>query len=99
MSDDREREDLEALLKAPGWLRFVNAQRKTWEEEFSKFVRQATNDTNDAAALTKLRQVIVARDAVLAALTYPDERLRGLTDMEHARVLSTNVPLSRRGSL
>lgn len=99
MSDDREYEDLEALTKAPGWLRFKLAQEKHWEAEFGNFVRIAVGDSNDAAALLKLRQVIVAKDAVLKALTYPDERMRQLQGAADNRTLEQFGSLSRRGTL
>lgn len=99
MSDDREREDLEALTKAPGWLRFKLAQEKHWEAEFANFVRIAVGDSSDAVALMKLRQVIVAKDAVLKALTYPEERLRQLQDAAVTYALQQHGSLSRRGTL
>lgn len=99
MSDDREYEDLEALTKAPGWLRFKLAQEKHWEAEFGNFVRIAVNDPNDAGALMKLRQIVTAKDAVLGALKYPDERMRQLKEAADHRTLEQFGSLSRRGTL
>lgn len=99
MSDDREYEDLEALLKAPGWLRYKHALEKQWRDEYDAYVNKAAADADDAMAMSKLRQIIAARKAILAALEYPAERLRSIEAAAKTRALDTTIPLSRRGSL
>lgn len=99
MSDDKEYEDLEALLKAPGWLRFYNAMTKQWREEYDMHVNKAANVTDDALALSQLRQVVAAKKAVLAAIEYPKERLRQIDQAAASRVKDVAVPWGRRGAL
>lgn len=97
MSDDKEYEDLEALLKAPGWLRYVNAIQKEWTGRYDDYVGAAVSGEKDA--LTELLKLSAARKAVLAAIRYPDERLRQLSEAARARTLDALPPLSRRGTL
>ena len=78
----REQDDLENLVKSPGWLRFCEAQGEEWSHQIDRYIAAAANDNNDVAALNKLRQVIAAKQAVLRALTWPTERLRQLTRPE-----------------
>lgn len=97
MSDDREKEDLDALTKAPGWLRFVNEMRSQWVGRYDDYVTAAVNGNKDA--VTELLKLTAARTAVMAALRYPEERLRQLEDAAKSRTLDLQPPLSRRGTL
>jgi hypothetical protein len=98
MSDEREYEDLESLLKAPGWLRFANAVKKEWEGgKFDNFIGAAVLGQKDA--MTELVKLAAGREAVLAVLQYPEQRLRQLDAAARHRELETQVPLSRRGVL
>lgn len=97
MAEDKEREDLDALLKAPGWLRFVNEMQKQWTGRYDDYVAKAINGERDA--LQELLKLTAARTAVLAAIKYPQERLRQIDDAASARTLEMAIPLSRRGGL
>jgi hypothetical protein len=70
-----EKEELEAFLTNPVWLRMKQYAEKTWRGELDNHVRAAANDTNDQAALQKIRQIIVAKDAVERLIQWPEERL------------------------
>lgn len=98
MSDDKEREDLDALTKAPGWLRYQNEMRRQWEGRFDEYVSAAVLNRN-ADALTELLKLSAARTAVMAAIRYPEERIRQLDEMARQRTLDMHQPLSRRGTL
>ena len=73
-----EKEDLENLLKHPGWLRLKAYATKHWQDEITSHLRAAVNDNNDLAALAKMRQIIVAKDAVERLMAWPDERLANM---------------------
>lgn len=70
-----EQEDLENLLRHPGWLYFKQHAEKQIGDELASHMRVAVNDTNDVAALQKMRQLIVAKDAVERLMKWPDERI------------------------
>ena len=92
-----EHDDLENLLKSPGWLRLGEQARTTWTEQMAHYVTQATGDADDTMALNKLRQVVAAKTAVERLLAWPAERLRHLADITaQERAAPT---LSRRGGL
>jgi len=76
MSD--EKEDLENLVKSPGWLRFEAAQRDYWQKALSTEIGAVAADRDDTLALQKIRQIIAAQRAVEAALAYPKERINRL---------------------
>jgi len=92
-----EHEDLENLLKSPGWLRLGEYVRQTWGDQLSQYVTQATGDADDTMALNKLRQVVAAKNAVERLLAWPAERLRHLGDTV-ARERQPET-FSRRGGL
>lgn len=90
MSD--EKDDLESLLKSPGWLRFRDAQVSQWQDQITDAMASAANDRDDLMALHKIRQVLAAQRAILTALSWPSERLQRLKASE-----SQPVSLSRGG--
>ena len=92
-----EYDDLEDLLRHPGWLRLKARMETYWEKDFADRVREAVGLTEDTRALDKLRQVVVAQDAVRTALKWPEERLRQLRDQKAAN--DPRLNLSRRGTL
>lgn len=89
-----EPEDLDALLGHPGWLRLTAYAKKRWSDEVTTLLRGAVNDTNDAAALQKMRQIIVAKDAVEALLKWPEERL---AELARKRETERTTTMSRGG--
>jgi len=95
VSDDKEREDLEALLQSPGWLRYRNAMQKEYVGRFEDYVTAAI--TGKGEALTELLKLSAARTAVLSALRYPDERIRQLLDAEKSRVMEQARTFARGG--
>ena len=90
-----EHEDLDQFVHTQGWLRFCQFAEKEWNDRFGEHVRQAINDPDDIAALRKLQQVQVAKDAVHRLLKWPFERIAELERAEKGRTVSP----SRRGSL
>jgi hypothetical protein len=97
MSDRNEAEDLDDLLRHPGWHRLRDHFRGYWTEQIEQQLAQAVNDTDDALAAGKMRQVIAAKRAVAALLEWPDDRLRQLATAAKAR--EPLVTDSRRGRL
>lgn len=92
-----EQDDLENLLKSPGWLRLKENVTQTWGEQLAQYVTQATTEADDVMALNKLRQVVAAKTAVERLLAWPAERLRHLADGVERIV--DRPGLSRRGGL
>lgn len=97
MSDDKEREDLDALTRAPGWLRFRNALLKEWESgRFDDYVQAAVLGSRDVTQ--EMVKLASARAAILAALKYPEERIRQLDTAAKERTLeSAGGSLARGG--
>ncbi len=97
MSDRNEAEDLDDLLRHPGWQRLCGHFRGFWSDQIEQQIANAVNDVNDTLAAGKMRQVIAAKRAVSALLEWPDERLRQLQTAAKAR--EPLVTESRRGTL
>ena len=89
MSDDKELEDLDALTKAPGWLRFKNAVTQEWTGKYDDYVTMALTGRGDA--LNELIRLASGRKAVLAALSYPETRIRQLQEAGRQRTLETTL--------
>jgi len=75
---DQEREDLKDLLKHPGWLRLVTAEKAWWDENLGAQLAVCANDANDVAALNKMRQLVAAKQAVDRFIARPSEMLKRL---------------------
>lgn len=88
-----EKEDLENLLKHPGWLRLKAYATKHWQDEIATHLRAAVNDNNDLSALAKMRQIIVAKDAVERLMQWPEERLTHINNPQTIPL----VPVGRGG--
>ena len=97
MTDPRESEDLDALLRSAGWLRFAEHARIEWGEKIQSLLKRAASDTDDVQALHKLRQVMVAKDAIDTLIAWPKDRLNTLKAKAQNAELASSVPLSRRG--
>jgi hypothetical protein len=80
MSD--EKDDLENLVKSPGWLRFKDQQETYWRDTLLGAIASAANDSNDAVSIGKIRQIVAAQQAVQRCLASPQERLRHLTEQD-----------------
>jgi ABC-type Fe2+-enterobactin transport system substrate-binding protein len=101
MSEPNEREDLESLLKAPGWLRLINHSRKEWAGDgyaakIKLAIRHATEKNENVAEA--VQRVDAANDEVNAVLSWPKDRVQTLLTQEAQRQ-SSLVTLSRRGGL
>lgn len=94
-----QREDLDNLLKSPGWHLFVEHATQEWTGNINRQLEVAVNDTNDAMAANKMRQVIAAKKAVDVLLQWPKERLARLQqkELDTAFAASGAVDPSRRG--
>ena len=95
---DNEIEDLDNLLKSPGWLRFTAHVREEWSVGFSRKVkgaiqkaREERRDLGEAVAA-----VDSASDEVNAMLSWPQYRLTTLQAREW-NALSASV--ASRGGL
>lgn len=95
-----EREDLEDLIRHPGWLQVCHENRIFWVEQIADRLRSAVNDTDDAMALSKMRQLIAAKDAVERFMTWPKEKLMTMARQANVEVsVEDSFAHSRRGSL
>lgn len=92
-----EKQDLDNLVKHPGWLRVVEHATKDIAARIKTAQANAANETNDIAALNKLRQCLAAEQALESFVAWPGTRLKALIASEEQR--STVPQLSRRGSL
>jgi len=97
MTNDQEREDLDALVKSPGWHRIKAWATSDMSAHMLAATEQAANVTDDAVALNKLRQVIAAKKAVEMTLNWPEDRLKALTAV--AARDERDQSFSRRGGL
>lgn len=92
-----EREDLDNLLKSPGWQRVVTWANADLSAKLTSHTEAAASELDDVQALSRLRQVIAAKRAVELVLAWPEARLKDLTVQAAA---AERVPaLSRRGGL
>ena len=87
------REDLDNLVKSPGWKRLKAWAQSEWSDRLLTHTEQAANTADDVQALNKLRQVIAARRAVEMVLGWPDEQIKRLD----APAPHSAVTLSRGG--
>ena len=98
MSDPREREDLEALLASPGWLRLLEYARQQWTvgnpQKIKLAIKDATASNQNVAEA--VQRVDAANDEVNAILSWPKQRVQSLLTYETANTWSA---LSRRGGL
>lgn len=97
MTDDHEREDIDALLRSPGWQRVKAWAEKDLTAKMNSATEHAANETDDVSALGKLRQVIAAKRAVTLVLDYPETRLQELARTAAGQARDTSF--SRRGGL
>lgn len=88
MTND-EKDDLDALVASPGWARL---KAYAQAEYGPLLMTRVAEETDDAAALLKLRQARAVSGAITVLLEYPTRRLRELQPVEDAR-----QPLSRGG--
>lgn len=91
-----EREDLENLIKSPGWQRVQGWARTEWMENIARHTEVAANATNDTDALNKLRQVIAAKKAVELVIDWPDQRLKALAQQV---TQAERIPSLQRGGV
>src|SRR3990167_7332879 len=97
-------EAIEDLVASPGWAMLEAEARAQWEGRKAAGLRSALNDTNDLAALAKLRQIEAASEAVAWVLRLPHEALRHLRDAAPGTNRRPPLPSalatqSRRGGL
>jgi hypothetical protein len=99
-----EKEDLDQLVHTQGWMRFAQHLEREWADRFQQLVRSAISDPNDTTALRKLQQVVVAKEAIEAAVKWPASRIAEIERAEPGRKIAekefqNQYPMSRRGSL
>lgn len=84
------------LTESPGWDRLVAHARAEWEgPAFLTQVEQLADNTQDPVALSKLRQLLAAKRAVLRLLAVPEEAIGKAKRQAGAAALLE----SRRGRL
>jgi len=94
-----ERDDLEGLRSAPGWLRLRAYVDREFNERLAQHIAQAASDSDDIAALNKIRQVTAAHREVNRVLNWPEARLAELTAQTQRQDAVDHPMLSRRGTL
>lgn len=88
-----ELEDLEDLVKHPGWLRLTDWAKNEWTARIAQHTEKAANEVDDVKALHTLRQVLAAKNAVELVLGWPVEKVR----QERIKAHAAHTPTITRG--
>jgi hypothetical protein len=102
MSEPNEREDLEALMSNPGFLRLLTHARSQWAgdgyaQKIKLAIRHATEKNENVAEA--VQRVDAANDEVNAILSWPKARVQSLLSQEAQRKLEAQPLVGRRGAL
>jgi hypothetical protein len=94
-----EKDDLDNLLKSPGWLMLKDYARKEWRENYPAKVKMAIQHAkgDNLSLSAAVEAVDAASDAINALLSWPQERLQRLAQIVEAEHAVTGP--SRRGTL
>jgi len=71
------RDDLEDLVKHPGWLRLKAWAKSEWEDRIIAH-SMAAADADDTAALARLRQIMAGHRTAQLILDWPESELKKL---------------------
>lgn len=102
MSDDTNAEQAawQDLLQSPGWERLVAHARAEWEgPAFITQVETLADNPQDPVALSKLRQLLAAKRAVMRLLNVPSEQISVAKRGTLADVFAQEDITKRRGRL
>lgn len=91
---DRELFDLQALVTHPGYLTFLAHVRKEIKNMMGHQLETVANDTNDANAAGKLRQIIASKKTLEQLFAWPEERIAAL---EHKTAVEQQPQSMSRG--
>lgn len=104
--DSNAREDLDALVKSPGWLRFLAHVEQEWGTRtkgggahFTSAARHAADQTDDQRALSHLRQICVAQKEIHTVIQWVYDALKGEEKAERELATAGPTDYSRRGGL
>jgi hypothetical protein len=102
MSDPQERENLEALLASPAWHQLLRRAKAQWAGDgygraIKQAIAQALAEQRDVA--TAVQMVDAQSNAVNEFMSWPQERIKQLEQLELERKALLEPPLSRRGNL
>jgi hypothetical protein len=96
-----QREDLENLLKSPGWLLVVEQAREEWATGYPRKIKMAIQSARESGQdiAAAVSAIDVASDAVNALMSWPGERLKKLVMKDEAQAMTTTgwPDPSRRG--
>ncbi len=99
MTDDAELQAWRDLTGSPGWDRLIAHARAEWDgPAFVTQVEQLADNPTDATALSKLRQLLAAKRAVMRLLAVPDEQI-GKLKRAPAEIGVDELAQMRRGRL
>lgn len=93
-----EKQDLDNLLKHPGWQLAVKHAQAEIEGRLNNALQNAANGTDDALAISLVRQCVAVRQAITAFVEWPESRLKVLQAAATERDVRGHQ-LSRRGTL
>ena len=105
MSDDTKAEQAawQDLVQSPGWDRLVAHAKEEWEgPTFLAQVERLADNPEDPVALSKLRQLLSAKRAVLRLLSVPEEavgKVKRRADYDPRLGLDLEDITMRRGRL
>jgi hypothetical protein len=97
-TDRTEQREWQDLLQTPGWVRLVAHARAEWDgPAFVAQVEQLADNPEDPVALSKLRQLLAAKRAVMRLVQTPEEQVAKLK--RGTMPTFQDVAQSRRGRL
>lgn len=96
MAENDEREDLDALVRHPGWARFTDMVNSQWSASSEWFLEQLDNalKTDNPNGHEHFRQIRASQREIQKALKMPSDRIKALETKEVPQYVA-----SRRGSL
>ena len=99
-TDRTEQHAWQDLLNSPGWDLLVAHARAEWDgPAFVSHVEQLADNPEDPIALSKLRQLLAAKRAVMRLLKAPEEQVAKLKRVDAPTLTLAELAQSRRGRL
>ena len=99
-TDRTEQHAWQDLLNSPGWDLLVTHARVEWDgPAFVNQVEQLADNSEDPTALSKLRQLLAAKRAVMRLLKAPEEQVAKLKRVPTLSIEDLVSSQNRRGRL
>jgi hypothetical protein len=93
---DRELDDLRSLVKHPGYLTFLVHVRAEVKNMMGTQLEAVANNTDDALAAGKLRQIIASKKTLEQLFAWPEDRIAAL---QHKTAVEQQPQTMTRGGV